>query len=83
MSNNPPRSDMTSRDGTGNSRSNVEPPAPYPISFGQIVELITSGERIPGIKEVPATVLDGQTSQSTKAERRKPWETGDGDADVE
>ena len=83
MSKNLPRSDMISRDGTGKTRNNVEPPAPYPISFGQIVELITSGEPIPGIKEVPATVLDGQTSQPTTAKRRKPWETGDGDADVE
>ena len=83
MSNNPPGSSMISRDGAGNSRSNVEPLAPYPISFSQIVELITSGEPIPGIKEVPATVLDGQTSQPTTAKRRKPWETGDGDADVE
>ena len=83
MSNNSPRSDMTCRDGKGNSRSNVEPPAPYPVSFSQIVELITNGEPIPGIKEVPTTVLDGQTSQPTSARRRKPWETGDGDAEVE
>lgn len=81
MNNNPPGSSLTSRDGTGNSRSKVEPPAPYPISFSQIVELITSGEPIPDIKEVPAIVLDGQISQPTTAKRRKPWETGD-DADV-
>ena len=83
MSNNPPRSDMTSRDGTGNPRSDIEPPAPYPISFSQIVELITSGEPIPGIKEVPDTVLEGQISQPRTAKRRKPWETGDGDGDGE
>ena len=74
---------MTSRDGTGNFRSDIEPPAPYPISFSQIVELITSGEPIPGIKEVPDTVLEGQVSQPMTAKRRKPWEAGDGDADAE
>ena len=51
-----------------------EPPAPYPTSFSQIVELITSGEPIPGIKEVPDTVLEGQASQPTTAKRKKPWE---------
>ncbi|MCJ1450282.1 hypothetical protein MMC28_000612 [Mycoblastus sanguinarius] len=57
--------------------SNTEPPAPYPTSFSQIVELITSGQPIPGIKEVPDTVLEGQASQPTTAKRKKPWEKDD------
>ena len=48
--------------------------APYPSSFNHIVELITSGAPIPGIKEIPDTILEGQASDSTKLVRRKPWE---------
>ncbi|KAF1844625.1 uncharacterized protein K460DRAFT_283642 [Cucurbitaria berberidis CBS 394.84] len=51
-----------------------EPPAPYPTSFAQIVELITSGQPVPGIKEVPPTVLTGQGTQPAQARRKKPWE---------
>lgn len=56
------------------SSSTTDPPAPYPISFSQIVELITTGQPIPGIKEVPDTLLEGQASQATTAKRKKPWE---------
>ena len=51
-----------------------EPPAPYPTSFEQIVELISTGQPIPGIKDVPDTVLEGQSSQTNAARRKKPWE---------
>jgi hypothetical protein len=50
-----------------------DPPA-YPTSFGHIVELITTGQPIPGIKEIPSTILEGQASNSTSAKRKKPWE---------
>ena len=63
-----------------------EPPAPYPTSFEQIVELISTGQPIPGIKEVPDTVLEGQASETKVGRRRKPWETGErenGDRDDE
>ena len=53
--------------------SNAEA-APYPSSFNYIVELITSGAPIPGIKDIPDTVLEGQASEPTKPVRRKPWE---------
>ena len=53
--------------------------APYPLSFNHIVELITSGQPIPGIKDVPDTVLEGQASQATKVRRKKPWEKSLGD----
>ncbi|KAL8944960.1 MAG: hypothetical protein Q9216_000121 [Gyalolechia sp. 2 TL-2023] len=55
-----------------------QPSAPYPPSFSQIVELITKGEPIPGIKEVPATLLTGQESAPTTAKRKKPWEKDEG-----
>ncbi|KAI9883623.1 MAG: hypothetical protein M1823_004611 [Watsoniomyces obsoletus] len=46
----------------------------YPRSFAHIVNLIKSGEPIPGVKEIPDTVLEGQESNSTIPPRRKPWE---------
>lgn len=54
-----------------------QPQAPYPTSFSQIVALITEGQPIPGIKEVPDTVLEGQASQPNTARRKKPWEKDD------
>jgi hypothetical protein len=38
------------------------------------VELITSGQPVPGIKEIPPTVLEGQGTEPTKPRRKKPWE---------
>ena len=57
--------------------SSSEPPAPYPTSFSQIVELITTGQPIPGIREIPDTVLEGRDSQATSVKRKKPWEKDD------
>lgn len=74
MSNTFSRFDPTSRSGIDTTIGDIEPPAPYPTSFSEIVELITSGEPIPGIKEVPDTVLEGQSSQPTTVKRKKPWE---------
>ena len=50
------------------------PPPPYPQSFSHLVELITTGQPIPGIKEVPDTLLTGQGSKTVESKRRKPWE---------
>lgn len=49
-------------------------PPPYPHSFSHLVELITTGQTIPGIKEVPNTLLTGQESKAVESKRRKPWE---------
>lgn len=49
-------------------------PPPYPQSFSHLVELITTGQTIPGIKEVPNTLLTGQGSKAVESKRRKPWE---------
>jgi hypothetical protein len=51
-----------------------EPAAPYPTSFAHIVELITTGKPVPGIKEIPSTVLSGQGTEAAKSRRKKPWE---------
>lgn len=51
------------------------PDAPaYPMSFNRIVELISTGQPIPGIKEIPNTILEGEASHLKAATRRKPWE---------
>ena len=49
----------------------AEPPR---LSYQEVVELIQSGKPIPGIKQIPDTVLDGQGTQSSQPRRRKPWE---------
>ncbi|KAL8838026.1 MAG: hypothetical protein Q9170_002307 [Blastenia crenularia] len=66
-------SSETSRD-AGQNQQKEQPSAPYPSSFSEIVELITKGEPIPGIKDVPDTLLTGQESTAVTAKRKKPWE---------
>ncbi|KAF4155860.1 hypothetical protein CNMCM6069_007621 [Aspergillus lentulus] len=51
----------------------IQEPA-YPSSFARIVELITTGQQIPGIQQIPDTVLTGHDTPSEKPRRRKPWE---------
>ncbi|KAK3169938.1 hypothetical protein OEA41_009322 [Lepraria neglecta] len=70
-------SGQAARNETNATTTSSEPPAPYPTSFSQIVELITNGQPIPGIQEVPDTVLEGQASQATTTKRKKPWEADD------
>lgn len=48
--------------------------APHPKAFLEIVQLIQSGEPIPGIKDIPDTVLLGQGSIPSLSRRKKPWE---------
>ncbi|KAI5852139.1 hypothetical protein BZA05DRAFT_36514 [Tricharina praecox] len=50
--------------------------APYPKSFAEVVELITAGKPIPGIMEIPDTILPLPTEAeaATAPVRRKPWE---------
>lgn len=48
--------------------------APKPASFAEICDLIAEGKPIPGIKDIPDTILEGQASESQAEKRRKPWE---------
>ena len=73
-SNDTPRLVSASHNGIDTNLESIESAAPYPISFSQVVDLVTSGGPIPGIKEVPDTVLEGQSSLPTTVKRRKPWE---------
>ena len=63
---------------TGNAVATAESSAPgepaYPTSFAHIVELITTGQPIPGIQQIPDTVLEGHDIASERPRRRKPWE---------
>lgn len=61
-----------------NAGSSTAPPQPaYPSSFAHIVDLITSGQPIPGIQQIPDTVLTGHDMSTEKPRRRKPWEKDD------
>ena len=73
-SNDTPRLVSASHNGIDTNLESIESAAPYPISFSRVVDLVTSGGPIPGIKEVPDTVLEGQASLPTTVKRRKPWE---------
>ncbi|ETI24182.1 hypothetical protein G647_03551 [Cladophialophora carrionii CBS 160.54] len=54
---------------------NQEAEPPYPTSFAAIVDLITRNLPIPGIENIPPTVLEPGTSKVDKTpRRRKPWE---------
>ncbi|CAD0056781.1 unnamed protein product [Aureobasidium pullulans] len=48
--------------------------APPPASFAEICELIAAGKPIPGIKDIPDTILEGQGTQAQAPRRKKPWE---------
>jgi len=48
--------------------------APPPASFAALCEMIAEGKPIPGIKDIPDTVLEGQATQSQAVQRKKPWE---------
>lgn len=52
--------------------------APKPASFAEIVELIAEGKPIPGIKDIPDTILEGQASENQAEKRKKPWEKNSG-----
>lgn len=61
-----------------NSEKGEQPKEPvYPSSFAHIVELITTGQPIPGIQQIPDTVLTGHDTSSAKPRRKKPWEKAD------
>jgi len=48
--------------------------AAKPASFAEICDLIAEGKPIPGIKDIPDTILEGQQTEAQAAKRKKPWE---------
>ena len=68
----------TSQQSQTTSSQSADPPPPYPTSFAEIVDLITQNKPIPGIEEIPTTVLElGSSKQDRTSRRRKPWEKDD------
>lgn len=55
--------------------------APKPASFAEICDMIAEGKPIPGIKDIPDTVLEGQSSESQATKRTKPWEKAGGNSE--
>lgn len=49
---------------------------PPPASFQEIMEMIREDKPIPGIKQIPDTVLVGEGTEASKGRRQKPWESG-------
>ncbi|ODV80494.1 uncharacterized protein CANTADRAFT_47580 [Suhomyces tanzawaensis NRRL Y-17324] len=47
---------------------------PYSSNYQDLVELIVSGKPVPGIKDIPDTVLTEKSSVSEAKQRTKPWE---------
>ncbi|KAI5368196.1 hypothetical protein Slin15195_G033300 [Septoria linicola] len=69
--------------GSGVGGAQLQPPpvndgamgdAPKPASFAEICDMIAEGKPIPGIKDIPDTILEGQASDTQAEKRKKPWE---------
>lgn len=63
---------------TSDSGSGAMGDAPKPASFAEICDMIAEGKPIPGVKDIPDTVLEGQSSESQATKRSKPWEKAGG-----
>jgi len=61
-----------------------EPSAPYPQNFAEVAEMITTGRGhlLPGVKEIPPTILADKITPPTKELRKKPWEKDGADLQV-
>lgn len=55
-----------------NNADSDEPP--YSSNYQKLVELIVSGKPVPGIKQIPDTVVPDQSSKPEAKQRLKPWE---------
>lgn len=69
-----PSLEQTEEDSTSGAPAPGKVEAPYPTSFARIIELITAGQPIPGIREIPNVLNTAPPSEATKPKRRKPWE---------
>lgn len=54
---NAPKVDLSKKADDGASRGDTGDGAPYPEDFQALVEAVTTGKPIPGIKEIPDTVV--------------------------
>ncbi|KAI0555843.1 hypothetical protein F4679DRAFT_7372 [Xylaria curta] len=68
----------------GGSSTSDGAAVPYPKKFEEIVKFLETGEMIPGIRQIPDTVID-DPSISTRGARQaplKPWERNSGSANT-
>jgi len=76
-----PHAQIPSSSSNSTTSPTTDPAPPYPTSFAEIVDLITQDKPIPGIEEIPTTVLEPGSSKQDRAERRKkPWEQDEKDS---
>ncbi|KAK4120826.1 hypothetical protein N657DRAFT_648620 [Parathielavia appendiculata] len=73
---NAPKVDLSKKADDGASHANTGDGAPYPENFQALIEAVTTGKPIPGIKEIPNTVVrpPGVTPFGKMKAPRKPWE---------
>ncbi|RMZ83914.1 hypothetical protein DV737_g1522, partial [Chaetothyriales sp. CBS 132003] len=64
-------------DARGKAKEKAQEP-PYPSSFSAIIDLITSNKPVPGIEQIPDTVLEHGSSEADHDSADKPVQTGDG-----
>lgn len=66
----------TKTNDTPSTNNETEPSTnpPYSSNYQQLVELIVSGKPVPGIKQIPNTVLSDKSLKSDAKPRLKPWE---------
>lgn len=57
------------------STSLAQTDQPYSSNYQNIVELILAGKEVPGVKQIPDTVLLDQQSAPQAQQRKKPWES--------
>ena len=62
----------TSESTSTNNQSDSDPP--YSSNYQELVGLLMLGKPIPGIKQIPDTVLTDQGSTASASQRTKPWE---------
>ncbi|KAH6621240.1 hypothetical protein B0J18DRAFT_221353 [Chaetomium sp. MPI-SDFR-AT-0129] len=73
---NAPKVDLSKKADDAGNHVNVGDGAPYPENFQALIEAVTLGKPIPGIKEIPDTVVrpPGVTPFGKMKAPRKPWE---------
>ncbi|KAK4150126.1 hypothetical protein C8A00DRAFT_18290 [Chaetomidium leptoderma] len=73
---NAPKVDLSKKADDGAGHTNTGDGAPYPENFQALIEAVTMGKPIPGIKEIPDTVVrpPGVTPFGKMKAPRKPWE---------
>lgn len=66
----------TSTSNVDTSASSQPEQPPYPSTFANIVDMIVQNKPVPGIEQVPDTVLEpGASKVDNTQRRRKPWES--------